>query len=262
MLVLGACDDKPAAGGKCSMADHLRVVGCQDAHTALLCRDMRLETLACKGPRGCAGDCDRSLAEAGDPCISDPNASTGNVDEPRTEVACTRQGDTLVCSEGRLIVARHCRGPKGCSVADKVQCDQSVAGENELCDTRARPEQSCSVDRKAILKCTPHAAGREFGLDGKHSKVRDCPTKKGCEHGRLGGSGDAIWPVCDFRDTPAGGACGEGNENLQICSPDGAAILKCDDTRTFVEMRRCEQGSRCAFYEGFENQMTGVVSCK
>jgi hypothetical protein len=105
-ILLGACS--PSEGDACEGGGE-----CTGPSEALLCLGGELRRTPCRGPEACTTEgervrCDRSLAEAGDPCAG---ASACSLDS----------SSFLVCREGRLMVGAEC--PAGCEVdGDRVRC--------------------------------------------------------------------------------------------------------------------------------------------
>lgn len=254
-----ACDETPKSGGKCPMAEDGDLLGCESASVALRCRDLRLEPVGCKGPKGCtpAGDhganCDRTVAAEGDVCWE-------SADE---EIACTPDARTLRCVGGRFAAVRPCRGPKGCNAQGEhyngERCDQSVAKAGDPCETHGFWEEACSVDRKTILECRD--AGKPGKLNGEFRADSECPVKKGCDLYPLAGEKERHYPVCDFRGSKAGDRCGTGNQNTRICSPDQGAVLVCDDTSFTFVAEPCPKGTHCEGASRDPKRVTDVVSC-
>jgi hypothetical protein len=260
--VAGCGDQRRAAGGKCGLAEEGQLVAC-DGAAALLCRNLRLHAVPCRGARGCSGagspHCDESLALEGDACTT-PDAA---------ETACAADHTkTLVCRDGRFVAGRLCRGPKGCvEGGGEPSCDQTLGQAGEVCSEHGAV-LSCSSDRKALLECKDDPTAVPSGLHavwrgpkGRFAVKSECPTTKGCHVGHLTGS-DIPVAVCDYRGIEAGARCGRGDENRTICSPDGAAILKCDPTSlAFGVELTCPKGQRCAPYQGKTDQVNPVVGC-
>ncbi|MBX3262005.1 MAG: DUF1962 domain-containing protein [Labilithrix sp.] len=127
------CADGPPMCG----ADRASVVQCQRGAWVLL--------QPCPGARGCsiAGgsiQCDTNASPAGAPC------------EPEGGYGCTADRRNLtVCRGGRTAIASTCRGVRGCSVGNAVDCDHSVALVGDPCD--GPKEIACSQDGKALLRC-------------------------------------------------------------------------------------------------------------
>jgi hypothetical protein len=119
----------------------------------------------CRGPRGCkfgaviagALECDTTFGVAGDPC-----AAGSRCNEPRKAV--------LACKDGKLEVARACKGPKGCSQGKDPfpDCDSSVADEGDPCD----PGQvACSGAGDATLACKSGAFTRDKSCGARRCKA-------------------------------------------------------------------------------------------
>jgi hypothetical protein len=134
------CADGPAMCG----SDRRSVVQCQRGAWAVL--------QWCPGARGCwiGGNmiqCDttQALAPAA-PHAGAPCAAEGGYD-------CTPDRRALtVCRGGRTAIASTCRGARGCSVGNAVDCDHSIAVIGDPCD--GPKEIACSQDGKAVLHCT------------------------------------------------------------------------------------------------------------
>ncbi len=257
------CDEAPKPGGKCLMSQEKQLVACHGPGAALLCQNIRLSEVPCRGPKGCSGAapvCDESVAKEGDPCTTDG----------AKETACSSDmKSTLVCRDGRFAVGRACRGPKGCMPTfDVPDCDQTLAEAGDPCLHVSGPT-ACSVDRKALLECKEDpslvpskVSGAWRGPNGRFAVVSECPTSKGClvqPWTRM----DTIYPVCDYRGVSAGDRCGRGFENTLMCSADGAALLKCDPSSlTFGVALTCAKGQRCEPLRGDENKVYPGVECR
>lgn len=105
-LLLTACG-KPEVGESCSPEGG---AACDDANTALECREGVFRIVACRGPGGCsvtkdATVCDFSQAQAGDACFE--SSEGRSLCDPRDT------NEALRC-EGGFFVAYPC--PNGCSV--------------------------------------------------------------------------------------------------------------------------------------------------
>jgi hypothetical protein len=156
------CDDTVAAvDDRCPRNPPLDYACTGDRAQALVCKDGVFALWrACRGPDGCQVvdgrniHCDTSLGEPGDPC-----AQLGTY-------ACSVDRKTMLSCDGNaLATASSCRGPDGCHMqrdTRKVDCDDSVALEGDMCDQPKRI--ACAVDHKAELVCT----------GGKYAKKRDC----------------------------------------------------------------------------------------
>jgi hypothetical protein len=144
---------------------------CIAGHAAeLLCKANRFELAAtCKGPHGCTPQedsvvCDNDISEEGDLCIDEGDAAC------RTDRAAF-----LKCTSGKFRTTNTCRGPKGCVLSEKpdenktlFECDDSLAQAGDACEDEN--DQSCAVDRKALLACHAH----KFNLS------KACRGPKGC----------------------------------------------------------------------------------
>jgi hypothetical protein len=145
------CPHNPPVDYACT-ADRTAALVCKNGHFSLWRN--------CRGPGHCEIvdgrnlHCDTTLGEPGDPC------------EKEGSYSCLVDGSAmLVCGQNTLTLATSCRGPDGCRVqsdAHRVDCDDSVALEGDLCDQAKRI--ACSVDHKSELVCTT----------SKYAKKRDC----------------------------------------------------------------------------------------
>jgi len=99
-LGLAACG-APMAGDGCNSQGYL----CQDASTALECREGVWTGLPCRGPEGCAHlsigvTCDTSASMEGDACAASAEARG----------ICTQDGSALLeCRRGTFVKTRSCR---------------------------------------------------------------------------------------------------------------------------------------------------------
>lgn len=156
------CDDTIAADhDPCPRNPPLDYACTADRSKALVCEDGRFTLWRdCRGPDGCRVadgrnvQCDTTLGMAGDPC-----AQQGTY-------ACSVDRQTmLVCDGSTLSPATTCRGPGGCQIhrdTRRVDCDDTVAVEGELCDQPKRI--TCAADHKSELVCD----------DKKWAKKREC----------------------------------------------------------------------------------------
>jgi hypothetical protein len=122
-----ACDQSIAKEGDRCTSPGLACA--PDRRSALSCEGGRFVVAeTCSGPAACSialDDlvCDHDIAAAGDPCRDDG------------EYACTSdRSSALVCQDQRMVAARACAGPRGCSVT------HPRPGKTELdCDAPAAP---------------------------------------------------------------------------------------------------------------------------
>lgn len=165
-----SCDvhgDKP--GDACSTDEEGSAV-CSDAKTMLACHGGKYVGVACRGARGCleAGgnaECDESVAEAGEACVSDGKK------------ACSADGkQLLVCSSGQNEARYQCRGERGCSVVrGKIDCDVSVARSGDACDAAFEGTFACTEDALAIVRCS----GGKFVADASCKHGTRCLAEPG-----------------------------------------------------------------------------------
>ncbi len=71
---------------------------CTSPTSALVCVHTVFKKTACRGAKGCAGECDESVAEAGEPCFT-----------AKTPFACNVARDTLLaCENGKFALSKRC----------------------------------------------------------------------------------------------------------------------------------------------------------
>jgi hypothetical protein len=163
-----------AAGDACGGR---RAACAADKKAQLACGpgDKMIVSDTCKGPGGCAVapdgttiSCDRTLADAGDPCSgSDAGCAVGHRAELR-------------CQAGHYAVVATCKGHDGCTVKPTgngytLSCDDHIADTGDPCFDNERT--ACSSDKKWLLTCT----AQRFAV---HSAC-----KKGCSVTKLVGTG-------------------------------------------------------------------------
>ena len=146
------CDNSLAlAGDGCDTpgdvacaVDHKSALECQNGKFAVV------ET--CKGARACEVQgnkisCDNDVADIGDPCRIE------------ADYACTSDKlMALKCVTKKFQSLNTCRGKDGCRVLELPEeqktefvCDDSLAQENDPCDTES--EEACSMDKSEIYAC-------------------------------------------------------------------------------------------------------------
>lgn len=124
--------------------DRASVVQCQNGQWVLL--------QSCPGARGCGVEsgmlrCD-SMPGAAAPAAS----AAGEACAAEGGYGCTSDRRALtICRGGRTVIASTCRGQRGCSVGQAVDCDHSVAAPGDPCESST--EIACSTDRRALLRC-------------------------------------------------------------------------------------------------------------
>ncbi len=128
------CADGPPMCG----ADRASVVQCQRGLWALL--------------QPCPGGC--SIANGAIQC------APGGASQSGAGVPCAAEGGydctpdrraLTVCRGGRTVIASTCRGARGCSVGNAVDCDHSTALVGDPCD--GPKEIACAQDAKSMLRC-------------------------------------------------------------------------------------------------------------
>ncbi|MEZ4302948.1 MAG: hypothetical protein R3B70_48945 [Polyangiaceae bacterium] len=252
---ISGCKKEPAAGGSCELASEGEVT-CLDAKTALLCSNLRLSPLPCRGEKGCSitgnvAVCDVTVAKEGDAC--DPKTES-DYDGARDRTCAEDGKSALACREGKFAVDRLCRGEKGCDPVavrkgELSACDRSLAEMGDPCEPRrfagnGETEGICSVDRKNALVCDGAERGH-FVLG------RSCGGPKGCGVVAATPSRDYPLSACDESVATLGAPCGKPQADSATCSADGAVVLKCDkDSLTWAKVKDCQQGTKCAYRTG------------
>jgi hypothetical protein len=160
-----ACDDTLAQeGDHCPRPLPADFACSADRARALVCKNGRFELWRnCRGAQGCAVaadrhlDCDTTLGEVGDPC------------ERIGTYACSLDARAMLLCDGRALgQTSTCRGANGCRFdrdTHKVDCDDRVASEGDICDQPNRI--TCSADAHVELVCDP-------GVAHKYVKKREC----------------------------------------------------------------------------------------
>jgi hypothetical protein len=163
-----SCDiSKNRPGDPCSL-DEEGSAACSDNKTMIACRTGKYVAVTCGGPNGCERQgnrslCDRSVAPLGDDCDSDGIK------------ACSRDStQVLSCRDGKMATLLECRGPRGCvSVGGKLDCDISLAAEDDPCEPKLEGHIACTPEREAMVRCH----GGRFVLEEKCKKGRSCLTE-------------------------------------------------------------------------------------
>ena len=128
------CADGPPMCG----ADRGSVVQCQRGGWVVL--------QPCPG--GCSIANNTILCAPGAP----PQAGVGVPCAAEGGYDCTPDRRALtVCRGGRTVMASTCRGARGCSVGNAVDCDHSIALVGDPCD--GPKEIACAQDAKSMLRC-------------------------------------------------------------------------------------------------------------
>lgn len=209
LLALGGCAKRE--GARCTGTQSI----CANKTEALSCRDGTFQRVACRGPLACNdyqdhANCDDSVAEAGDACMTDRDE----------HFACS--SDTkraVVCKGGRYERWQECRGKLGCSLlGERVSCDVSVARPGDPC--KAPGSMACDEDHAHLLECR----------DGAFAVRRNCRGRFGCT------LKDDV-PACDETISLEGDPCGIAG--YMACSVDAKSELSCQGGR-FVKTRSCK----------------------
>jgi hypothetical protein len=134
------------ADDKCAAADSGKSACAAGGKELVSCVDGRIQRQACRGPKGCAEDgdktaCDMTINSAGEACTTEGSASCS-----------LDQKEQLNCKNGTWISTAPCRGPRGCYLAEeKIWCDQSLAKKGEVCLHDGAG--TCTMDSRAELIC-------------------------------------------------------------------------------------------------------------
>ncbi len=228
LLLASGCHEKlPKAGDVCGGQDEGTFV-CQDAKTALLCKAEVRKVMPCLGPQGCTGGahatCDQTFAHVGDPC-KEPQFSYSPM------LACSEDKQTqLECRNGRLELALHCRGPRGC---DGATCDRSLLAAGDECYALDGWEK-CSIDGKATVACNNESK--------KLDVVRVCSGPNACR------SNGAAGATCDVSAAAIGSPCGSRQPGTRTCdASNDASLLECTSrTHVWARSLACAKGEHCA----------------
>lgn len=209
---------RPAAGDACTQNGKFV---CTSHTGGLICQSGTLQTLPCRGPRGCQGagaasQCDDDLAQPGDACQQTVNEN---------DSCSTDRAEQLLCKDGKFAVARTCKGPAKCTVTgDVIGCDDSVADVGDPCIVEpGEANYACSTDKKIELACDAATA--------RFQASNSCRGPKGCWM-------DANLPHCDNTVGREGDVCRPFDN--RVCSEDGKAELKCSQQGKLVRVRDCK----------------------
>lgn len=212
---------KPAPGDACTQNGKL---ACTSPAGGLLCQNGTLQSLPCRGPRGCHGvgaasRCDDDVAQEGDACQQTVNENDSCSADHQTE---------LVCRDGKFAIARTCKGPKRCSVTgDVVACDDSLADVGDPCVAEpGEANYGCSTDKKIEVACDASS--------GKFRASNSCRGPRGCWI-------DANLPHCDDSFGREGEECHPADH--RACGEDAKSELKCLQGK-LVKVRDCRHGCR------------------
>jgi hypothetical protein len=140
------CEPKPKgtqAGDPCT--PFLQDVCDADGAAWLTCQDHKFVVAErCHGKLACTMQgnvvaCDTSFGVEGEPCASGSRCDAASK-------------SVLACNDGKLAVARACKGPEGCTQGRDYfpGCDNSLADEGDPCDDG---QHACSTSLHAILVC-------------------------------------------------------------------------------------------------------------
>jgi hypothetical protein len=144
------------------------------------------------------------------------------------EIQCVDKTNALYCVGGKWEPAA-CRGIVGCIPG---ACNNQGYEPNDPCLNEGDFE--CSVDKKAMLKCTGH----------RWTKQDDC-------RGQLGCVANAQGVKCDKGTSESGDSCSAENEGNASCSPDKKQMLIC-------KVGKMTLGSHCRGQHGCRQQGTKI----
>lgn len=200
---------KPAAGGACTSSGKFI---CTSATGGLICQNGTLQTLPCRGPRGCQGvgaaaQCDDDLAQAGDACQQMANENYS---------CSTDHASELVCKDGKFVASRPCKGHEACTVTgDIIRCDDSLADVGDPCVVEPGDGNlACSTDKKIELSCD--AKSKTFQPSNSCRGPKGCSITSDLLHcdGSFAREGDVCRPVDNH-------ACAEDTKTSLKCSAQG-----------------------------------------
>lgn len=128
---IAACADGPPV---CSV-DRSAVVACQRGAWVML--------------QPCAAGCAPDVSGAPRCNVQAPAVSAC---APEGSYGCTSDRRSLtICRGGRTAIASTCRGARGCTIGDAVDCDHSVAAVSDPCESTK--EIACATDSRTLLRC-------------------------------------------------------------------------------------------------------------
>jgi hypothetical protein len=210
---------KPAPGGACTSNGKFV---CTSATGGLICQNGTLQTLPCRGPRGCQGvgaaaQCDDDLAQAGDACQQTLNENYS---------CSTDHASELVCKDGKFVVARTCKGLKKCSInGDLISCDDSLADVGDACVVEpGDANYACSSDKKTEVVCDAASA--------KFVATDSCRGSKGCWI-------DRDFVRCDSSFAREGDIC--RHVDGHACAEDAKSELKCNPQGKWQHQHDCKR---------------------
>jgi hypothetical protein len=149
--------------------------------------------------------------------------------------ACADPRNALTCGTDQKFMTMACKGPNGCVIdpgSRKVQCDDSVADDGDVCLMSQSENFACSVDKKKALKCEA----------GTFKVYENCRGPKACsiKHDWATMTDDVF---CDTTMQNKGDPCIKpGNV---VCSADLKQMLQCKDG-TYDIYRYCRGASGCS----------------
>jgi hypothetical protein len=211
--------NKQKAGDKCS---HNNMFLCSDANTALICVQGTIETMPCRGAKGCATsggepECDDDISKEGEACVMPPAGALN--------VACTTDAKGLLhCANNKWTLASGCKGPKGCKFSGtNFTCDDDFADVGDVCVTQAGDTNySCTPDKKQEVVCQ----GNKF------VSWRLCKGPKGCHL-----SADNV--MCDDSFADEGDVCRHVDNGA--CTADAKTMLKCSPQFKWTKAKDCKK---------------------
>jgi hypothetical protein len=217
---------KPKEGDTCTPGQAL----CSDTDktAALSCgSDLKLFTMACRGPKGCAKvgsagvACDDTVAQENDGC------------DEEGEAACrVDKKAALECKKNKFVVGETCKGARGCTNdGENVNCDNDISDIDDPCHFNG--DYACTSDKTYALRC----------VDNKMKKLNSCRGAKGCRVVELPAE-KKIEFICDDSLAQVDDACDEDGEHA--CSMDKKAIYVCKGAK-FTMLKACEGPKGCSF---------------
>ena len=152
------CDQSTAQEGDACVAQDADARACSvDKRSALACVNGKFAIVeACDGPNGCTPKgakpaCDATLAKKGDACARAGDSACG-----------LDQKSRLLCTAGKWMLDRYCRGPKGCMLPS-FGCDEEISDVGDPCGNPGY--LACGLDHATELVCQ----------GGQFVRSRACP---------------------------------------------------------------------------------------
>jgi hypothetical protein len=173
------------------------------------------------------GACTWPYANVGDPCTPRPGAP------PRASGSCTEDFKSeLTCKDGKLVLARACRGEAGCApLTSGPWCDRSIAIPGDDCDPKMEEfSVACDKSMQNMLTC----------VGGKLTHTVRCGGENKCYVRTYGKDGFSHYQAaCDQSLAKIGDDCVK--DGSPACSDDLKDKLMCQNGK-FVVDTACKKG--------------------